>query len=218
MEKIKLYYWPIMMRGASALRMLEHTNAPFEWISDKAEMAKICSAFGAQGDTFAPPVVVDGKTVLSQQVAVTFYLGKRLGLVPKNFSEAKALQYMLDVIDTFENGWGKNNEHGPTLKKWVEGDRCRSFMSNIERSIQGPYYFGEEPSCADFLLLAHLDWRWESLFEPLRVRFGVDVMAQYPKMTALRAALTATEQYKRSGHKLPGPIKDEVLNEYNAKN
>lgn len=109
-EKIKIYYWPMMIRGASAIRMLEHTRTPYEWISDKGEMAKLCSSFGAQGDTFAPPVLVDGKNVISQQVAVTMYLGRRLGLTPPGFDEAKALQYMLDVIDTFENGeWRSGN-------------------------------------------------------------------------------------------------------------
>src|SRR3990167_8733506 len=103
MQKVKIYYWPMMMRGAPLIRLVEHANAPYEWISDKAEMAKVCSSFGAQGDTFAPPVVVlDGEQPVSQQVAATFFLAKKLGVVPdtNKYSDAKALQYMLDVIDT----------------------------------------------------------------------------------------------------------------------
>ena len=88
-------------------------------------------------------------------------------------------------------------------------------MNNIERSIKGPFYFGAEPSCADFLLLAHLDWRVSSLFDPLKTLYGVDVLAAYPKMSALLAAFHKTEQYQKSGHKLPPPIKDEVLKSYN---
>jgi hypothetical protein len=38
---ITLYYWPFMGRAAPCLRLLEYTQTPFEWISDKAKMAEV---------------------------------------------------------------------------------------------------------------------------------------------------------------------------------
>ena len=167
---LKVYYWPMLLRGASLVRMLEHTKTPYTYISDKAEMAKMCSTWGATGTTFAPPVVVDGDYVLSQSTATCLYLGKKLGLTPPGFDEFKASQFCSDIVDTFEGGLGKNNEDGPTLKQYVEGPRFAAQMSNIERSIVGPYYFGAAPSAVDFFLLQHLDWRQDSIFGPLKVR------------------------------------------------
>ena len=96
------------------------------------------------------------------------------------------MQYLADIVDTFENGVGKNNEHGPTLKKFMEGGRWAALIGNIERSIKGPFYFGAEPSCVDFFLAAHLDARVASLFEPLKEKHGFDAMASAPKVRSAR--------------------------------
>lgn len=223
---IKIYYWPKLIRGAPLVRMLEHTGTDYEYISDKAEMAKVCSTWtkavtGEEptGDTFAPPVVVDGDFMVSQSIASALYLGNKLGLssVP-GYNEYKAMQYCADIVDSFEGGLGKNNEAGPALKAFVEGPRCANLMSNVERGITGPFYFGEEPSTVDFFLLGHLDWRITSVFAPLKEKLGVDVMADYPKMSAIYDALTATPAYKNyaGGLTPPGPIKDEIFETYNS--
>jgi len=217
MAPIKIYYWPFLVRGGSLVRMLEHTGTPYEYISDKAEMAKVCSAFGATtGTTFAPPVVVDGEYMISQSVASCLYLGKKLGLTPDGFDEYKAMQFCGDCVDTFEGGVGKNNEDGALLKAYVEGPRFAAQMSLLERSIKGPFVFGDTPSAADFFLLQHLDWRGSSIFVPLKERYGIDLLAPYPKMAAVQAALQAADGYKnyQGGLKTPGPIKDEILDAF----
>jgi len=213
MSKIKVYYWPFLARGASLIRMLEHTGTPYEYISDKAEMAKYCSAFGAEEfDTFAPPVVVDGDMVVGQSIASCLYLGKKLGLTPAAYNEYKAMQSCSDIVDVFEGNLGKKNEDGPTLKEFLEGSRWKALMCNLERGIAGPFYFGDSPSAVDFFLLQHLDWRSSSLFDPLKSKYGVDAMAPYPKMLAIQAALRATDAYKNYKALSPmGPIKDEIL-------
>ena len=38
---IEIYYWPFLVRGASLVRMLEHTKTPYKYISDKAQMATV---------------------------------------------------------------------------------------------------------------------------------------------------------------------------------
>jgi len=225
---IKILYWPRLIRGAPLVRMLEHTGTEYEYISDKAEMAKYCSTWtkaitGEEpvGDNFAPPVVIDGDIMVSQSIAAALYLGNKLGLsssVP-GWNEYKAMQFCADIVDTFEGGLGSNNESGPALKAFVEGPRCANLMSNVERAIVGPYYFGEEPSTVDFFLLGHLDWRITSVFAPLKEKLGVDVMAEYPKMSAIYAALTATPGYINypGGLSPPGPIDDKIFETYNKR-
>lgn len=220
MSTIKVYYWPMLARGAALVRMLEHTGTPYEHISDRAEMAKVCSSFGAHSTTFAPPVIVDGDYTIAQSGAATLYLGNKLGLTPEGYDQFKATQYVLDIVDTFEGGIGKNNEDGATLKSYLTGPRFASQMGNVERSIAGPFFFGAEPSAVDFFLLMHLDMRTTSIFGPLRERFGFDALAAFPKVAGVYAALQATDAYKNyaaGGSKytnLPhylGPLKEEIL-------
>jgi hypothetical protein len=216
MSVIKVFYWPIQARGASLFRMLEHTGTPYEYISDKGEMAKVCSSFGAQGTTFAPPVLVDGEYVISQSVASCLYLGNKLGLVPPGYDVFKAAQFCADIVDTFEGGLGSLNEDGPALHSYVTGSRWASQMSNIDRSIVGPYYFGAEPSAVDFFLLQHLDWRTASLFAPLHERCGIDLLEPYTKIAGVQAALHATDSYQNYGSSTyskvapMGPVKEDV--------
>jgi len=217
---LKIYYWPMLARGASLVRMLEHTGTPYEYVSDRASISAVASCMGAAADVFAPPIVVDGDYTLSQSVACCIYIGNKVGLNPKcqAFDSFKATQYLVDVIDAFEDrrGFGGNNEHGPTLKKFLEGERWANLMGNIERSIKGPYYFGDEPSCCDFFLLQALDWR-EPTFEKLKAKLGVDPMAPFPKAVAVAAALRASPGYVnyKGGLKMMSAVKDEIVDSYN---
>lgn len=205
----------MLARGASLVRMLEHTGTPYEYISDASRFGEVMSRWGAEGDVFAPPVVVDGDVVISQSTACAFYLGKRLELIPTGFDEFKAMQYLTDIVDTFEGNLGKNNEHGPTLRKFLEGERWAQLMGNLERGIKGPYYFGDTPCCVDFFLAAHLDWRATSLFVPLKERHGVDALAPFPKVLGVYDLLKNFDSWKNFKTISPmPPIKDVVLESY----
>ena len=78
--KIIVYYWPFLGRGASLVRMLEHTKTPYEYIADRSKFPSSAFDPEASGDTFAPPFIrfPDG-LVISQSVATCLCLGKRLG-------------------------------------------------------------------------------------------------------------------------------------------
>jgi len=214
MSVLKVYYWPMLARGAPLVRMLDHTATAYEYFSDKDSMAALASTWGATGDTFAPPIVVDGDFVVSQSIASCLYLGKKLGLSPAN--EFKGTQYMLDIIDTFEGNLGKNNEQGPALKAFIEGSRFKALMGSIERGIKGPFYFGSEPCCVDFFLAAHLDWRTNQVFGPLKAKLGVDALAAFPKMVGILETLSATDAWKNCKLRQMGPLKDEILEAYNS--
>jgi glutathione S-transferase len=130
----------------------------------------------------------------------------------------KAMQYCSDIVDTFEGNLGKNNEAGPALKAFLEGERWPKLMGNLERGVQGPYFFGAQPSPVDFFLLQHLDWREQQVFGPLKARHGVDALAPYPKLCGVAAALRAAPAYANyaGGLGFMGPIKDAILDSYHS--
>lgn len=201
-DVVKIYYWPMHGRAGALFRMLEHAGIKYEHISDFQAIASKGSAWKGSGKTFAPPIVVDGKYEISQSTATCLYIGKKAGLIPKGFDECKANQYMGDIVDVFENNLGKSNEDGATLKAFLTGERWEKLMSNIERSIMGPYYFGGEPSAVDFFLLAHLDFRFAGLFERLQKQTGVDYFKKYPKVKAVAEQLRAFPAYKNYSGKV----------------
>ena len=217
-SKIKLYYWPMLARGAPHLRMLEHCKAEYEYFSSPQEFASVTTRFGSKNSNcFAPPVVVDGDYVVSQSTASCLYLGNKLGLnAQPKFDACKAMQFMLDIVDTFEANLGKNNEDGAKLKAFLSGDRFAMLMSNLENAIIGPFYFGDSPSSVDFFLAAHLDWRNSNVFGPLKEKYGEEHLAAYPKVASVYESLSSTDAWKSfSGVAKPmGAIKEEVLEGY----
>jgi glutathione S-transferase len=198
--------------------MLEHTGTAYNNVSDRGKFADVMSKFGASGDCFAPPVVQDGDFVVSQSTACSMYLGKKLGLTPAGYNDYKCMQWLADCVDVFEGGVGKSNEHGPTLKKFLEGGRWAQLMSNLEAGIQGPFYLGAEPCAADFFLASMIGHRATTLFAPVKEKYGFDAMAGYPKAQGVYDALSSTDAWKNYSALNPifGPVKDEVLNAYNA--
>ena len=90
-------------RAGAALRMLEYRNIPFTLTTDFPSLATVSSSFGAVGDTFAPPIVVDGDKTYSQSTAVCLWAGRKCGL-DEGVDDIKAMQYLADMVDVFENG------------------------------------------------------------------------------------------------------------------
>ena len=128
------------------MRILEYAGIPFVHKSEFPEIAAEASAFGANGDTFAPPILKDGDFTISQSTACAMYAGEKAGI--NNFdSYPKALQYISDLVDLFELAiGGAGNKGGADLKQYLTGDRFKKVVGNIERSIKGPFYFGDKVS------------------------------------------------------------------------
>jgi len=195
---ITLYYWPVHARCGALVAMLEEKGVAYEHVADKAKMP--CAAFGAADSVnIAPPVIKDGDKLISQSTACTMYLGKRLGF-DKGVDDCLALQYLCDIVDWSENGIGKNNEDAFSLKKYMDGvdgqpSRFSIFAGCVERNIQGPYFFGAEPSYVDFFLLQHMDWR-QDLFDKLQAVTSTDPLAAYPKIKGVVAGLRTLPSYK----------------------
>ena len=82
----KLYYWTgIPGRGEFVRLALEAAGAKYEDVA-RQKGDGVIEAFSAKTWTpsFAPPFLVDGKVVVGQTAAILFYLGPKLGLVPRD--------------------------------------------------------------------------------------------------------------------------------------
>jgi glutathione S-transferase len=104
----QLHYWPtIQGRGEFVRLALEAAGADYVDVArgdKKGQGVKAMMHFiespGVQHPPFAPPFLIDGKVMVGQTAAILFYLGPRLGLVPK--SEALRLwahQIQLTISD-----------------------------------------------------------------------------------------------------------------------
>lgn len=221
---IKLFYWPLFARAGALLRMLDEAKAPYQLLSEFSDISTVASAFGAQGTTFAPPIVVDGDVTISQSVATAVYIGRKFGFCPSMDQEPKALQAMLDIVDLFDNGLAKNADAGDKLHVFLEGSgkgpsRFALLASNIERQISGPFFFGKSLTYVDFHLASFLENYEVWGFQKLSTATSGDYFAPYPKMVAIAAAIQALPSAKDySEHKAnlaaKHSLKEDVLADF----
>lgn len=217
--KLTVYYWPFLGRANGAIRMLEESGHPFELKSDMGDLAGELSAFGGMGDTFAPPLVIDGATKVAQTAAVTMYLGEKLGF-NDGVQPAKAAQFMLDSAD-LQTELAKAGADAVTLKAFLQGAdgkpaRFANWMGNIERGIKGPYYFGAKATYVDFHLNGSFEWMEMTTFNPLKAKTG-DLLVAYPKISAILQGIRGLASAKACKLSV-GPdrfaIKPEVVEKY----
>lgn len=189
-------------RAGSLVRMCEHANIAYEHINDFPSIAAMGSAFGAKGSNFAPPIaVINGKAV-SQSTAACLFVGKHCGLT-EGMDADLAPQYLIDLIDTFEGGLsGAKGKGGAALKAFLEGDRWQALAGNVERSIQGPFYFGESPTCVDFFLANIVDWHCANFLDRLEKEKGVKAFANFPKMMAAVEGIRGLSSYASNKYNL----------------
>lgn len=212
-EPLTVYYWPMWGRAGHVFWMLDEAEYPYVHVSDKEHIAEVASAFGAMNDTFAPPIVKDGDFLLSQSVALAIYLGEKLGFdhgVPDNF---KAMQHLSDLLDFF-NEAGKAATTPQLLHEFVDGAffgaRFDNWVGNIERSIVGPYYYGEEITYVDFFMANCVEWAHNRVFDAVEPVTG-DKWAGYPKVNKVLELVRQTRGYKVSklAHVIPPYIATE---------
>ena len=104
--RYELYYWPgIQGRGEFVRLALEDTGADYVDIARLPKrgiptLMRFLESRSVKHPPFAPPFLKAGKLVIAQTANILFYLGPRLGLVPKN--EATRLwahQLQLTIAD-----------------------------------------------------------------------------------------------------------------------
>ena len=230
---VKVYYWPFLGRGGAIIRMLAEANVEYEHVSDMSEMSKVCAVFGADGEgvgTLAPPVVVDdgdnnnNNMTISQSIAANMYIGTKYGFPAQD--DFKAIQFMDDIKDLFENGIGKMNEDGQKLKTYLEGDDSSSstkpsrfaiFASCLERNVKGPYFFGDKLSYVDFYFANLYAMYYGTTLSKLEVKTNVDVFGPYPKLKNIAEKimnLNSAKTIKVPTHLERFEIKDDIVESY----
>ena len=108
-----------------------------------------------------PPCIADGDVVISQSIPVHVYVGRKLGFDKGIQCEPEvALQYMFDLEDLHkEMGLASrgSTDDVSALRTYLQGTRFNRHIESIERSIIGPYYFGELPTYVDFIAVGYFD-------------------------------------------------------------
>ncbi len=101
----QLFYWDgIQGRGEFVRLALEEAGAEYVDVARtpggmRTMMARLRGENGGMLP-FAPPFLVDGELCIAQTAEILFYLGPRLGLVPRDeASRLKALQIQLTIAD-----------------------------------------------------------------------------------------------------------------------
>jgi hypothetical protein len=113
----------------------------------------------------------------------------------------------------------KLRKDGPkVLKDFLAGDRFKAWAAHTERTIKGPFYFGDSPSYADWYVATFQAMAEEIFWDPVKSKPGLgDVFASMPKLMAIRNALVTPELVAKVGKPfLPGSymIKPDELNSF----
>ena len=143
-------------RAGPALRMLAEAGVEVAHESTFPKIASVSAAFGAQTDTFAPPILVDGDNVICQSVAVAHYVGSKYGFPAPAGQESRGLMLSNAIIDLMENGLQTNAKDPTKIKAYLYGAdgkpaRFALMAGALERAVKGPFFFGEKPSYVDFI-------------------------------------------------------------------
>jgi glutathione S-transferase len=85
----ELYYWPeIQGRGEFVRLALEDAGAAYVDVARRsrgmAAMSELLESRSVKRPPFAPPFLKAGKLIIAQTANILFFLGPRLGLVPKD--------------------------------------------------------------------------------------------------------------------------------------
>ena len=122
---------------------------------------------------------------------------------------------MLDFLDFTEEFNNKRKEGAAAFKEFMAGPRWAGWLSHIERSIQGPYFYGEKPSYVDYYVGSAFEMGPNTFQRLVRDKEGMgDMFAAAPKLKAVAAA-TITKELTAKIDKamLPdflGPTQEEI--------
>ena len=198
---ITIKYWPILARASGLFRMCVEAGVEFQHVTDP-------KSFGAafigdlSGTNLAPPILVDGDLVISQASACHSYLGHKLGFTKGIPVNELAIQFVSDLSDLHQDMWTANDSG--KLHAYLTGDRYKSHLGVIERSIKGPYYFGDTPTYVDFATTSYFDMCEHKWLNPLREKSG-DTLAACPKLKAVLSSIRSLPSAAKLAHVNPVP-------------
>jgi glutathione S-transferase len=173
--RYELYYWPtIQGRGEFVRLALEEAGADYIDVARRSgergvpAMVRLLDGTRVARPSYAPPFLKSGKLIIGQTANILLYLGRRLGLAPRD--EAGALwvhQMQLTIADLVTHihdthhpvsGWLYYEEQRPAAKRRTQDFwryRAAKFLGYFERIIGksgGPYVLGRRLSYVDLSL------------------------------------------------------------------
>jgi glutathione S-transferase len=173
--RYELYYWPtIQGRGEFVRLALEEAGADYVDVARRAgnrgvpAMLKLLDGNRVKRPSYAPPFLKAGKLIIGQTANILLYLGSRLGLAPRNETDALWVHQMqLTIADLVTHihdthhpvsGWLYYEEQRPAAKRRTQDFwryRVPKFLGYFERIIAksgGPYVLGRRLSYVDLSL------------------------------------------------------------------
>jgi glutathione S-transferase len=222
----ELHYWPtIQGRGEFVRLALEAAGAPYVDVArgDMQHMLDFLEDPSVQRPPFAPPFLVDGKTVVGQTAAILLYLGPRLGLVGK--SEADRLwthQIQLTIADLVTEVHDTHHpvasslyyeDQKPEAKRRAQDllkNRVPKFLAWFEAILErNPRNAGKEVPRLVGARLSYADLSLFQLVEGLRYAFprgAARALKKAPQVLALHAGVQRNRRvagYLASERRIP---------------
>jgi glutathione S-transferase len=208
--RYELYYWPtIQGRGEFVRLVLEDAGAQYVDVArdprrGPAAVNKFFQAAAFERPPFAPPFLKAGKIVVAQTANILFYLGPRLGRVPKNETfRLWAHQLQLTVADWVSE---VHDVHHPIAAELYYEDQRKEAKRRAKYFIRGrlPRYFGyfeeileRNPRDSEFVFgkkASYVDLSLFQMIEGLRYAFPRTMNRlepKYPRLIALRDLISA---------------------------
>jgi len=173
--RYEFYYWPnIQGRGEFVRLALEDAGADYVDVARRggkrgvAAMMRLLDGTLVARPSYAPPFLRAGKVIIGQTANILLYLGARLGLAPRNETDALWVHQMqLTIADMVTHihdthhpvsGWLYYEEQRPAAKRRTPDFwryRVPTFLGYFERIIQksgGPYVLGRRLTYVDLSL------------------------------------------------------------------
>jgi len=175
-EEYELYYHPgFTGRSLGIQLLLRDAGVPYKMVN--------CIHGGQdrvvgnqQGyPVFAPPALKKGDFVLSQTSVILSYLGKKHGMAPSSDEDiAKCDQLAADTCDVVGEVLKHCKDEDKGAAFLAPGGRMAGWFAHFDKCLAvnatGPFFFGENPTYADFALLSLIDllqFAFDDRFAPL---------------------------------------------------
>ena len=218
----ELYYWPsIQGRGEFVRLALEETGAGYVDVARGRGGVAMMQRLMGGGDhpPFAPPFLKDGELLIAQTANILLYLGRRLGLAPRD--EAGRLwahQLQLTIADAVDEA---HDTHHPIASGlYYEDQREEAHRRTADfTAVRMPKYLAyfervleHNPRGDRHLIGGRISYPDLSLFQLLAgLRYAFPramarIEPNYPRLTALHdrvAARPGIAAYLRSPRRLP---------------
>lgn len=175
---MKLYYFDVSGKAESTRIVLNMGGIPFEDIRiTHQDFFEMKSKFPNQQ---VPVLELDSGEIYCQSNAIFRYASKLAGLYPKDEKEALSVDMLIDQIDecfgaivqTF-----KLDEHEKLIEReklFSEDGKVYNRIKTINEWIKGPYFLGEELSCADIQIFCFVNFIESGFLDGVdRVYFNV---------------------------------------------